>query len=385
MSSISYNLFSITFRVCFAEGHLVTYSYSFDCICDIIYAADIFLRCFVFGFIRNERLVTSSAEIFKNYYFKNRFSFLFHSSASIPIELFALFGKIGTLSTGQTVYLLRLNRIFRFIDYRLHFQYLEKCISTPFIMSAIRKNLIHPFENFCIKRNYFQMSEILSNFTSYRSSFFSGRDSFYDSEFFDASVRSNSNLFSSQSNRNLRTKKMSKFTIDPLQISFRLASFISLMYAVGHVAGCIFFMIANQTHLYGNIDNWADEHHLLRNCTFGYFSSNEFKSNQTYCFDQTPSYELMSRQYVASVYWALQTLSTIGYGDVRPRSVYEIAFALFAIFCGIVMYCILLNRILIVYAKIHVSTSMWDEKILKLSNLLHRENSSADFAERCRR
>lgn len=47
-------------------------------------------------------------------------------------------------------------------------------------------------------------------------------------------------------------------------------------------------------------------------------------------------------KYLLSIYWALTTLVTVGYGDISPKNLYETVFCTFTLLCGTLVfgYCV---------------------------------------------
>ena len=65
--------------------------------------------------------------------------------------------------------------------------------------------------------------------------------------------------------------------------------------------------------------------------------------------DQPDSY-----QYIVSVYWALQTLTTVGYGDVTPRSVYEKIAGLIWMIIGVGFYAFTIGNLASIFNDIDI-------------------------------
>ena len=87
---------------------------------------------------------------------------------------------------------------------------------------------------------------------------------------------------------------------------------------IAHFCGCGFCFVAEITSKSG-IDNWL--------YNFGYEHSDWIE------------------KYITSLYWAVITMSTVGYGDIFPINKYEKLFVIIVNFisCGVFAYC--LNKI----------------------------------------
>jgi hypothetical protein len=93
-----------------------------------------------------------------------------------------------------------------------------------------------------------------------------------------------------------------------------LSKFVFAAFGVMHWMSCIFFSISHSEAAGGEEDTWVTVQNLLD-------------------IDRT-SFD----QYVASLYWSVMTMTTVGYGDVAPRSTNERIFAVFAMLVGAIFF-----------------------------------------------
>jgi hyperpolarization activated cyclic nucleotide-gated potassium channel 1 len=97
---------------------------------------------------------------------------------------------------------------------------------------------------------------------------------------------------------------------DTLQLNtafVRTISFVMTLLVALHVVGCLWFMMAKLEDF--SPDTWVTRADLIN-------SSQE-------------------EQYIASIYWAFTTLSTVGYGDITPKTVPERVFSIMWMMAGI--------------------------------------------------
>ena len=157
---------------------------------------------------------------------------------------------------------------------------------------------------------------------------------------------------------------------------------------VSHVLGCIFYLIANQSHLNGFSNNWADQHNLLRPCTFGVnkdsVGSPMTSRNETSCVGVELSTDSVHKIYIFSLYWAVQTFSTVGYGDIIPVNKAEIWFTICSIIIGILFYCVIVSRVRSVVSGFYASKNSMDEKMSIMENFLVEKGVPNDFLDKCK-
>ena len=69
------------------------------------------------------------------------------------------------------------------------------------------------------------------------------------------------------------------------------------------------------------------------------------------------------RQYLAAVYWALTTMTTVGFGDITPRSDAERAVAMVAVVAGTGFYSYVIGSVSAIVASIDAAQRVQIEKM----------------------
>ncbi len=68
-------------------------------------------------------------------------------------------------------------------------------------------------------------------------------------------------------------------------------------------------------------------------------------------------------QYIASFYWAFQTLTTLGYGDITPQTVTEMIFSIFWMLTGVGFYSFTIGNLSNILSNIDKRASILKDKI----------------------
>jgi len=96
---------------------------------------------------------------------------------------------------------------------------------------------------------------------------------------------------------------------------------VKLVFMV-HILGCFWFYVAAQAADAGAATTWVREYD-----------------------GGSAEYGDVSQQYLFSVYWALTTLTTVGYGDITPTNTMERYYCLFAMLIGAMMFGYMMSTI----------------------------------------
>jgi hypothetical protein len=129
-------------------------------------------------------------------------------------------------------------------------------------------------------------------------------------------------------------------------------TFIILISA--HIIGCAFFLIGSELSRHGHKENWVDNAGLTPECIQDndHASSDHLNSWKDCNFDGN----LISKQYIASLYWSIYTLTTVGYGDIVAVAESERVFNIFVFVCGVVVYASVIAYIQEIVSQLDVTT-----------------------------
>jgi CRP-like cAMP-binding protein len=137
-----------------------------------------------------------------------------------------------------------------------------------------------------------------------------------------------------------------------------VANLILAMLLTSHWYACVFFLIANMEHHRGSTNNWADAQEILRECSLGHAACGVLPTNQ-----------LILAQYCRSIYWSITTLTTVGYGDVVPKSPRELIFAIGVFLSGIVVISFLISGLNEVVTQMDVSSTLFRKRQVMFKQL----------------
>jgi CRP-like cAMP-binding protein len=157
---------------------------------------------------------------------------------------------------------------------------------------------------------------------------------------------------------------------------FSLSKLI-LMMVMTNLLGCVFFIIANQQHLRGNTNNWADAAGVLQECSLGSYSPRNGWNTEdpALCVPELPSGRQMYSQCVHSVYWAITVLTGVGYGDIVPLSEPERLYNILFFLVGTLIFAVLIAYLSDIVSQLDVTSNIFKTRVAKLQSFLLREKA----------
>ena len=73
-------------------------------------------------------------------------------------------------------------------------------------------------------------------------------------------------------------------------------------------------------------------------------------------------------QYISAMYWAFQTLTTVGYGDMQGKTMEERVFSIMWILFGVAFYSFTIGNLQSILSEIDANSSELSSKLTTLTN-----------------
>jgi hypothetical protein len=138
-------------------------------------------------------------------------------------------------------------------------------------------------------------------------------------------------------NRNIK-RLMEKMRMNPAYV--RMTTLTLTVTFLVHLVSCFYFMIVS----FSDFDPqcWIVIHGLIDADNF--------------------------TQYISAMYWAFQTLTTVGYGDMQGKTMEERVFSIMWILFGVAFYSFTIGNLQSILSEIDANSSELSSKLTTLTN-----------------
>ncbi|NEO55681.1 MAG: cyclic nucleotide-binding domain-containing protein [Okeania sp. SIO3B5] len=136
----------------------------------------------------------------------------------------------------------------------------------------------------------------------------------------------------------------------------RMYKLVIIIILITHWVACIWFML-------GSWESNGENSWLIRN-------SLQSASRRT--------------QYINSLYWAITTLTTVGYGDIIPTTEIEIIFTLVVMFLGISMYAYIVGNVSSLISNLDATKARYREKLGQIQTYMRENKISPKLQQKIR-
>lgn len=115
-----------------------------------------------------------------------------------------------------------------------------------------------------------------------------------------------------------------------------------------------------------------------------YFFIGTFGGEESWLTQQKLVDATLFRQYIRSVYWALTTMATVGFGDILPYTNAETIYLIFSEFVGVSIFAYIIGNIAILVANLDATAQAYRQKMDGVNNFLRLREVPFGLQDRVR-
>eukprot|EP00816_Leptocylindrus_hargravesii_P002897 CAMPEP_0196818312 /NCGR_PEP_ID=MMETSP1362-20130617/65004_1 /TAXON_ID=163516 /ORGANISM="Leptocylindrus danicus, Strain CCMP1856" /LENGTH=200 /DNA_ID=CAMNT_0042196361 /DNA_START=172 /DNA_END=771 /DNA_ORIENTATION=- len=114
-------------------------------------------------------------------------------------------------------------------------------------------------------------------------------------------------------------------------------------------------------------------------------NSEDFDSNDGWVCREGLTESTAGHKYVASLYWAFSTLTTVGYGDISARTVYEQLFSMIMMLLGVSWYAYVVGSMTMIVSSFDRQAKQARTKLIEVNTFIREAKLPVELGSRIRK
>jgi hyperpolarization activated cyclic nucleotide-gated potassium channel 2 len=161
--------------------------------------------------------------------------------------------------------------------------------------------------------------------------------------------------------------------VGPLLQSFRLFGVLMLLFFTSHLFACLWYHVGEWDQLApdGTViqEGWVKQEEAAWAISLGYTADNVTQCEKWQTDTSGICIEWGAR-YIISIYWAMTTLSTVGFGDIHAHTSFEMVFAVMVEVCGGISFAILVGSLSSLLTTTSAASTIYHQKMDEVREFL---------------